>query len=150
MKYFVLEKQEGNGIPEIVNWYEKLDVRRINRQQHRKLPRIIMLDIKIWKEDIFPDMLFQPVLLVSQEVMAVIKMYDAEMPYHTVVLMDVDQTRSGVYCLPVLEEIRDGEITENIPLGFITERGCKKILVERDLLESLLYRGMTGVSVKVW
>lgn len=51
MKYFVLEKQEGNGVPEIVNWYEKLDVRRINRQQHRELPRIIMLDIKIWKED---------------------------------------------------------------------------------------------------
>ena len=44
-EYYVLTAQNGNPIPRVVNWYGKLDVRKLNRKDYRELPAHILLDM---------------------------------------------------------------------------------------------------------
>lgn len=149
MKYYVLEQQMGNHIPNIINWYDKLDVRKINKKHHNELPSIIMLDIKRVSDTIFPDMIFYPIFLVSKEVMEVIKMYDDMIIYHSVVLNDVKETGGSIYFLPILEEILDAsELKKNsIILGYKVDQNKRNIVIRGDLLESILFRETIGISL---
>lgn len=36
--YLTLISQKGNPIPQIVNWYGKLDIRNVNRKDYKKSP----------------------------------------------------------------------------------------------------------------
>lgn len=150
MKYYIIEEQQGSSIPIIVNWYDKLDVRKINKEQHINLPEIIILDIKLGVDAVYPDMLFFPFLLVSKEVMEIIRMYDETIPYHSIVLNDLGETGGRVYCLPILDEFINEEQLwrNNIIIYFKSENNKKKIHIRTDLLESLLFREITGIKIR--
>ena len=49
-----------------------------------------------------------PVLMVSEEAMEVILLYDRNMPYFFVVLFDAEKEQSTVYYCPVLADDADG------------------------------------------
>ena len=38
-RYLTLTSQKGNPIPQVVNWYGKLDVRNVNRKDYKKYQR---------------------------------------------------------------------------------------------------------------
>lgn len=150
MKYFILEEQQGNRIANITNWYGRIDVNKINMKYHKELPDILILDITLGLDAFYPDIIFFPFFLVSREVMEIIRMYDEQIPYHSVILNDLGETGGEIYFLPILDEITQlSELDEgNLLLGYIIVNDRKKILIRMDILESLLYRDIIGIAVK--
>jgi len=86
--YLTLTAQKGNPVPQIVNWYGKLDVRNVNRKDYRKIPVPLMLEMRTGVDVVYPDIMTFPLLLVSEEAMEVILLYDKEMPFFFVALFD--------------------------------------------------------------
>ena len=146
-EYYVLVSQDGNPMPRIVNWYGKLDVRKINRVSYRELSGHILLDMKAGTDTVYPDILTDPVLMVSAEAKQVIKKYEEEMPFLFVALFDTESEESVVYYCPVLAEGNGtGEYGEALYL-VRTEKGSE-VRIRADLAESLLARGAVGMKLE--
>ena len=77
----VLEAQEGNPVPRIVQWQDKVDLPKLYREGCQSLPRMLMLDMETGMDFFYPDFLFHPVLLVSREAMEVICLYEEGMAF---------------------------------------------------------------------
>lgn len=139
-RYLHLTAQQGNPIPRVTGWQGILDVRKLNRHDYRSLPAHLLLKMETGVDTIYPDILIDPVLLVSEEAMEVIRLYDRTMPFLSVVLSDNVREESVAYYCPVLEE--DGEIL------YRTKRpGGSEIWICEELAESLLERGAVGMEL---
>ena len=115
-------------------------MRKLNRHDYRSLPAHLLLKMETGVDTIYPDILIDPVLLVSEEAMEVIRLYDRTMPFLSVVLSDNVREESVAYYCPVLEE--DGEIL------YRTKRpGGSEIRICEELAESLLERGAVGMEL---
>ncbi len=144
-RYLTLTSQKGNPIPQIRNWYGKLDVRNVNREDYKKIASPLMLEMRTGLDTICPDIMTSPVLMVSEEAMEVILLYDRNMPYFFVVLFDAEKEQSTVYYCPVLADDADGgkEVIYRIkkPSGSV-------IKICEELAESLLERGVCGLGLQ--
>lgn len=138
--YLHLTAQKGNPIPRVTAWQGKLDVRKLNRRDYRSMPAHLLLKMETGMDTIYPDILTDPVLMVSEEAMEVIRLYDRMMPFLPVVLSDHAREESKAYYCPVLEE--EGETIYRI------ERpGGSEIWICEELAESLLERGAVGMAL---
>ena len=102
--FLVLNSQKGNPIPHVVNWYGKLDTRKVNRESYLELPKHLLLDMRIGTDVIYPDILADPILLVSREALEVIHMYVRKMPFLHVALFDIEKGEGVSYYCPILAE----------------------------------------------
>ena len=96
-RYLTLTSQKGNPIPQIRNWYGKLDVRNVNREDYKKIASPLMLEMRTGLDTICPDIMTSPVLMVSEEAMEVILLYDRNMLYFFVVLFDADGGKEVIF-----------------------------------------------------
>ena len=139
-RYLRLTAQKGNPIPQVTGWQGILDVRKLNRHDYRSLPAHLLLKMETGVDTIYPDILIDPILLVSEEAMEVIRLYDRTMPFLSVVLSDNVREESVAYYCPVLEE--EGESL------YRTKRpGGSEIWICEELAESLLERGAVGMEL---
>ena len=130
-EYYVLTAQNGNPIPRVVNWYGKLDVRKLNRKDYRELPAHILLDME-----------------TGREMMQVIKRYDDDMPFLFAALFDTVREESVVYFCPILPEGEEAEERGAAIYRLRTVRGSE-LRIRLDLAESLLCRGAVGIGLTV-
>lgn len=140
-KYLTLTAAKGNPIPHIVNWYGKLDVEKINRKDYRKISGPLLLDMRSGRDVIYPDIITDPVLMVSEEAMEVIKLYARQMPFLFLVLFDQGRQESRSYFCPILKE-EAGEAIYRIKHSEEYE-----IRICEELAESLLDRGAVGMEL---
>ena len=147
-EYYVLTAQNGNPIPRVVNWYGKLDVRKLNRKDYRELPAHILLDMETGRDVVYPDILTDPILLVSREMMQVIKRYDDDIPFLFAALFDTVREESVVYFCPILPEGEEAEERGAAIYRLRTVRGSE-LRIRLDLAESLLCRGAVGIGLTV-
>lgn len=145
MEYFVLKGQKGNPIPQIINWRGKLDIRKLTRKTYKELPQYMVLDMKLGTDFFYPDILGEPIFLVSREVMEIIKMYEESMPFLYVALFDTEKKESKSYYCPVLEESNVGHKGVIYQIRKNYEREVRARL---DLVESMLSRGATGIELE--
>ncbi len=142
-KFFVLTAQNGNPIPRVVNWYGKLDVKKLNRESYQELPRYVLLDMKTDTDVIYPDILTDPVLMVSAEAMEVIQMYIKKIPAIFAALFDTEKGECASYYCPILAEGEEcGEA-----LYRVEKQGRTEIRIQLELAESLLCRGAAGMEL---
>ena len=146
MEYFILKGQKGNPIPQIINWHGKLDIRKLTRETYKELPQYILLDMKLGDAFFYPDILAEPIFLVSREVMEIIKMYDEGMPFLYIALFDTEKEESKSYYCPVLEESSAGH---KGAIYQIRKNHEREIRVRIDLVESMLSRGATGIELQM-
>ena len=143
-KYLTLVSQEGNPIPQIVNWYGKLDVRNVNRRDYKKIPSPLMLEMRSGMDVFYPDVMTSPVLMVSEEAMEVIRLYDSRMPFFFFALFDAAKEENVSYYCPVLAEDSGGG---KEAMYRIKQRDGDVIKICEELAESLLERGVTGMGL---
>lgn len=143
-KYLTLTSQKGNPLPQITNWYEKLDIRKLNRQDYREIPRRLLLEMRTGMDVVYPDIMIDPVLMVSEEVMEIIKLYDNRMPFIFLALFDTQKEESKSYYCPVLAEENVGQ--KEI-LYRIKQSNGYEIRICEELAESLLSRGAIGLGL---
>lgn len=143
-KYLTLFSQKGNPVPQIVNWYGKLDVKNVNRNNYKKIPSPLMLEMRSGMDVFYPDVLTSPIMMVSEEAMEVIRLYDSRMPFFFLALFDPAREENISYYCPVLAE-DDGGGKEAI---FRIKWGDGYVIkICEELAESLLERGVTGMEL---
>lgn len=146
-KFFSLIAQKGNPIPQIVNWYGKLDVRKVNRHNYKSMSEHLFLEMRTGMDVVYPDILTMPVLMVSEEAMEVIKLYVEGMPFLLIILFDEVREESKAYYCPVLEEVEEGEMGREA-LYRVKHPDLYEIMLCEELIESLLDRGVTGMELR--
>lgn len=52
-KNLTLTVQKGNPLPQVINWYGKLDVRKLNRQDYREIPRRLLLEMRTGMDAVY-------------------------------------------------------------------------------------------------
>ncbi len=162
MRYFFI-KQDAKLVhgPQIVNWYQKINVEDIQPGTYYKIPNRVVLPVRGDKDTIFPEVLFHPFFMISKKIKDVLKLYEPALKYKEIVLLDGQNNKAEVYFLPFLEEIDCivkektvyGQFHASIEKGaiskaavgensifFIRHNNDKYIIVRLDLLESMLRR----------
>lgn len=163
MKYFILTNGDKNPFPQIINWSQTIDVRKMTRKEYQKFPPFILLNMQSGLDGIFPDVLEKPFLLLSRKAMEVVTLYDPDIPFLFISLFDSDKGECALYYCPILKEecclasipgpgkreiILNRENMSGIPL-FRVRAGTENIIVIRmDLAESLLEREADGIKLK--
>ena len=143
-KQFVLKSQPGNPIPLIVNGYRKLNIRKLNRKEYKELPPYVFFEMKTGMDILYPDILMEPVFLVSREVMELLVQYDESIPFLFIAMFEEEKEESVSYFCPILEE---EEKVQDKPLYRLSkEEGRSEIHIRLDLAESLLAREIIGAA----
>ena len=143
LSQFVVKEQKGNPVPRIVNWYGKLDIRKLNRKEYRKLPPYVLLEMETGMDILYPDVLLESVFLVSREVMELLVHYDDRIPF--VALFGGERQESASYFCPVLEESNE---VQDKPIYRLLKKEGNEIRIRLDLAESLLARGAIGLILE--
>lgn len=170
MNYYILKLEDHiHFTPNVINWYNKFDVRHICREKAQLLPKRTLLDIRSNFEVLFTDIVSFPYLLLSEAAKEVIDVYEPSMQYKDIVLLDREKPKYALYYLPVLETVDclSQERTTFNTMGaailqmvlernkignqsiFKLEYGTESYVIARlDLCESLLRRDLIGIGLK--
>ncbi len=144
-KQFVLSSQAGNPVPQIVNWYGKMEVKKLNRREYKQLPSYFLLEMRTGRDILYPDILMEPAFLVSRQMMELMVRYDEAIPFLFVALFDEDRGECKSYFCPVLEESQT--LLDKPAYRLLKEKGSE-VRIRLDLAESLLARGATGLALE--
>ena len=75
-KYLTLTVQKGNPLPQVINWYGKLDVRKLNRQDYRGIPQSLLLEMRTGIDVVYPDILIDTGIMFSECAMDIFSLYE--------------------------------------------------------------------------
>lgn len=168
MKHFIIEAESRNPLPEIINWYKKINPRHINDQDFYHIKKWTLLDIKISKETIFPDILSDPYFLLSADATKVVESYEPDMQMIQVRLFSQKDQVNLPYYLPILpvidclseqSEFIHGDVdikkgilmeskTEGRTLFQLAGIDTQRVVIRLDLLESLLRREAVSIRAQ--
>lgn len=168
MKYFILSEQaENNPIPDIKNWFGKINSK--NNSEHFDFEkRWILLDSMIKEESIYMDILTFPCIFVSEKVMKVFCMYRSGIKATKAILLDSDSKNSLFYYLPelpkyellskestfdktksrLLKGFLDKDKIQDIPFFILGEISKATLVIREDVAESLIRRNVRGIQLQ--
>lgn len=167
MKYFLIEADDKNKIPYGINKNRGVDVRLLSREKFSALPMWNVVEINFPEEGFFPDILCSPFLLLSEDCVKTVMMYQADILYKGIKLWDRSSGVNATYFLTILDELEcmsdktqynsvgkrivwlvlDGErIGEN---AVFRVKGLmnNSIIGRLDFVESILRRGVRGIKL---
>lgn len=167
-KYYLLEADEGNNIPHVINRNDIIRIQDINQENAHRISTFSILEMTLTNEATFPDVLHFPFFLVSREFTELARLYDEEIEYKYVKLLDKKNDQNRTYYLPILPEIEclseksnlnlNRSIIEKMVLSGekIGERAIFRIkgftrsyvVVRLDFAESMKRRNATGIVFK--
>jgi hypothetical protein len=167
VRYFVLRAHEKyTDIPVVQNWANRIDPRNLERGKAASVTRRVLLPIAPNPHVVFTDVITKPFFLVSETVRDVIHMYDKQIAFKQIVLLDAENSFTALYGLPILERVdclADNKIaSECINPGSVTlerEKVGKRIIfraaddlddpiiVRLDAVESMLRREARGIGL---
>ena len=162
MKYYMISPESKlSDVPQIINWYAKLNVEDVKMDSYYKLQDRTLLNCKTVENGYFPEVLFHPCFMVSKEIKKILALYEPVMIFKKIILLDSQNEKASEYFIPCMDEIdcldpkessftnfntqlENGAILRNV-LGetsiFYFVYGNKKYYVARqDVLESMLRR----------
>ena len=169
MRYFLIEQDEAYvDAPIIINWFEKLDVRKIKKGLSYEIPYRMSLDVRPDKEIYFTDIVSKPFFLYTEIVKQAVSIYEPQMPHKQIMLADKKNFLSELYFMPILEIVdclsdetildTDGSIIGIVELNHtkipdlsifkLAGISGRSIIVRLDLIESILRRGAKGICLK--
>ena len=154
--------------PRMLNWFEKVGSGPMTSEKFHKLSRITTIDVELWSESIFPDIITHPRFMVANKFTEVLRTYEPGLIFKYIVLFDKQNRRSQMYAMPEIEAItclsEQSELSldrSDIKHIVIKEEKVKGrrlfligdvkkqyVVVELHLVESLLRREMTGLSIQ--
>lgn len=159
--YFITQDKRLVDVPQIINWYQTLNIEEIKMGTYHKIPNRMVLQLKNNKELYFPEILFHPCLMISKKIKNILCLYEPTMRYKEIILLDTFNEKTGVYYIPYLEEldclakektkfgnfqsiIEKGAIyrekLDGICMFYVKYNQNKYYVVRHDLLESMLRR----------
>ena len=106
MRYFIIKQhKQYTDAPTVIDWYNKIDVRNIDKGNSSKLPHRILLNIHNNPHVFFTSIISEPIFLVTQEIRDTIKLYDKTIAYKQVVLLNMENALTKLYFMPIFEKV---------------------------------------------
>lgn len=144
MKYFRIgSENNGNVLPHIKNWMEKIDYHSIQTGDILKLPNRTLLYVENHQETVFADILETPFFLVSDMVWKVMKQYEENIRGKQIVLLDDIYGIVKIYHIPILMGYE-----ARIPFFQEKSNGKNSMIGRLDFVESILRRGAKGLRLQ--
>lgn len=162
MRYFLInEDKKLTERPQLLNWYQKIPEQYLTWGTYHKVPEKTVLYVKENSKLYFPDIMTFPFLMINKKLKSVLDLYEPNMGYRQVILIDKKHEYAAQYFLPHLQKfdcISDKSVfntdhsylvkpvlnEENLKDKCIFElAGVKNrhIITRLDFLESVLRRG---------
>lgn len=165
MRYFIIKKDPEESLsPDIINWYGKIDVRNIRQGFYHALPERLLLKINGNERTVFTNIITRPFFLVSEGLKECLELYEPNLSFKEIVLLDQTYKQAQEYFLPTLEEVNC--LTENCKFNmnrselleaefelskigdksifYLGDVNSKIIVVRLDVAESMIRRGSRG------
>lgn len=166
MKYFILETERKNSLPEIYKWFGTLSPES-NKERFSAAPTWIMLDADIRERTLYADLLSFPCMLLTEKVLQVFRMYHSPIPTKKTILINKKNQMSFFYYLAelpvhfvlseaseldrvksnVIHGVLDKEKVKGIPFFLIGEVSSPALVVKEDVAESLIRRNVRGIKL---
>lgn len=106
MKYFLLKTDpQFHNIPEIQDWFERIDRRNIRLGESYKIEDRQLFFIKNNPLVIFPDVLSFPFFMVAEVLRDVILAYEPKTIFKEIVLLEQGNAKTCTYFMPILDYI---------------------------------------------
>lgn len=168
MRYFLLKTDPMySSAPKIMDWYNKVNPKHIHKGASYPIPKRQIIHVESNLNTFFTDIVSSPLFLVSQIVRDTIKMYEPQIIFKEIVLLDRENKLTQLYFLPVFEELRclaneselslDRSIIKKAVLQEkaiagnhifrIEDVSSTYIVADMDFVESVLRRGAKGISL---
>ncbi len=168
MRYFILYQDKGyTNIPRPVKWFQKLGPGDAMKSIQKFPDREIFM-IETGEDPLFIDIMTEPVIMVTEKVKKCLQLYEPNIPFKEIVLLDRKKRITQNYFVPKFVELdcltgRSEYTNWNYDLKYaeldrrkigdkaiFTVKGPEKrnIIIRLDAAESLLRRGAKGFMLK--
>ena len=169
MKYFLIESDASlSNKPELINWYKIIDKKSIDEGKYNKIDDKTAVYIQSNKDTVFYDVVTSPVFIVKKELKELISLFEPNLRYKQLILVDKDNNKMEQYYIPELliidcldkstiynldkSVIKEGVIdTDKLLDKAIFRIGNIKttnIVVRMDLVEAMLKRDYKGFTLR--
>lgn len=169
MEYFLLNQDdECTNTPRIMDVFNKIDVRNINRVNAHKIDDVIIFKVKCDDGSEFLDILDRNLFLISEKMKKIIEKYDPEIIFKIIPLIDFSNERQENYYLPIFEEVEclsdeaefnlnktvvkkiilNKEKIKNKKIFKIKESSKTLVVVRLDAAEGILRREFKGIHLE--
>lgn len=105
MKYFLIETDDKNKTPYGINKNRGIDVRLISREKFSTLPLWNVVEMNFPEEGVFPDIICSPFLLLSEDCVKAVMMYQTDILYKGIKLWDSNSGVNATCFLTILDEL---------------------------------------------
>lgn len=167
MKYFLIETDEKNRIPYNINKNHAIDVRMLNREDFDGLPMWNIVEMDFPREGFFPDMICSPFLLLSEDYLKAVMMYQPDTLFKGIKLWNKASGINATYILAILDGLEcmsdrtqfnsvgnrilklvlDKEKVDSKAVFRFKECDKNGIIGRMDFVESILRRGVKGIKL---
>ena len=168
MKLFLLEANEMTVPPRILNWYDKVAPGPMTPEKFHKLSRFTNIRVETLSGTKFPDMVSYPRFMVTNKFTELLRAYEPSVVVKYIIMIDKQNKRSQMYAMPEIPTITclsdqselsiNRSTVKNIVIKEEKVKGRKLfqigdvtsqyVVAELHLVESLLRREMTGLSIQ--
>lgn len=168
MKYFLLKTDpQFHNIPQIQDWFDKIDRRNIRMGESYKIENRQMFFIENNPQIIFPDVLSFPFFMVTEVLRDVILAYEPKTIFKEIVLLEQESAKTCTYFMPILDYIDclapssiltkdrstiidavlDLEKLNGQSIFYIASVGNLYTVARLDIVESFLRRGAIALGL---
>lgn len=168
MKYFILEQgKEYDRNPQIKGWYGKLDRHYLARMGENLKDKMIF-DVSVTDNTIFPDIMKNPILMISAKMKDIIYMYEKHIFFKEIFLNNLDNNYGYVYYIPYLPPVncftnksRFSKDKSYVEIGVVDSKKLwnrhiveaegingQCVVISLDLAESMLRNGLIGIGLR--
>ncbi len=168
MQHFLVEAEIRNPLPEIINWYDKINPGYIDEMNAHKIKEWTLLEVNMNQDTIFPDILCDPFFLVSKDIAKIVNKYEPGIKMIGVNIFSEKYRIFLPYFLPILPvinclSVQSEFVNEDIDIsrGVIIEKEtfgrslfqlagieAQRIVIRLDLLESILRREPVSIRLQ--
>lgn len=162
MRYFYIEEdKEITNRPQIVNWYNKIDERDLHYGTYHKVSEKTVLYIESSKWTYYPEIISRPFFMISKKIKDILTLYEPNMGYRQVILIDFDNEKATQYFIPHIKRfdclteksvfnkhhsslkkiVIDSKKVGDCCIFELDNVPDRYVIVRMDFLESILRRG---------
>lgn len=146
MRYFEIKQDIKLRNPIVFEGFEGCPNIVMDRERAQQFKRCVNMYVNGNQESQYPDIIQSPILLISEKLYQILQYYDKSVIYKMVILTDLKMRRQDPYRLmmPTEKEV-DDEITKEDRIFYIKKDGKHHLIVNEDVLESILSRHCIGI-----
>jgi len=170
MKYYMIQQNKSlTNLPQLINWYQTIDERKLHSGSYSEIPEKSMIYVKHDDKLYFPDILMFPFMMIDEKVKEVLTMYEPNMSYRIVFLVDRVNSAFQYYSIPFLKEIeclsekselnrdksvikklviKKSKLPANVPLFMVKGLNTRCVVARMDFMESVLKKDISGISLR--